>query len=186
MPQDAASKTCSFDVCKQCQTCCCIDAKPPLTRQREQTITDYLHAQKQPAQNVFIHADYLHPAVDAEGYCTFYNKETGKCLIHTVKPETCRAGPVTFDINLQTRKVEWYLKKAEICLLAENLHANESERFKDHVEIAKTELTRLICELDADALKAILKIPEPQTFKIGENDLPKETLNQLGIAQQSN
>jgi len=67
-------------------------------------------------------------------------------------------------------------------MLAENLHRSGDEKFKDHLEIAKTELTRLICELDADALKAILKIPEPQTIKIGENDLPKETLDQLGIA----
>lgn len=179
MPDDAASKTCSFDVCSQCQTTCCIDAKPPLTRKREKTITDHLHTQNLPVENVFVHADYIHPAVDSKGYCTFYNKETEKCGIHPIKPETCRAGPVTFGINFQTGKVEWYLKKAEICLLAEQLHDIGGCRFKDHLEAAKAELTRLICELDAEHLKAILKIPEPQTFKIDENNLPKEILKKL-------
>ena len=182
MPDDAASKTCSFDVCSQCQTTCCIDAKPPLTRKREKTITDHLNTQKLPSENVFVHEDYTHPAVDAKGYCTFYNKETEKCRVHKVKPETCRAGPVTFDINFQTRKVEWYLKKGEICMLAQQLHDCGGSRFKDHLEAAKTELMRLICELDAESLKAILKISEPQTFKIGENKLPEETLKKLGIA----
>ena len=186
MSQNEAGKTCAFEVCSQCQTCCCIDAKPPLTRERQQTITDFLRAQKQLSEDVFVSAEYIHPAVDEKGYCAFYNKETGKCLIHPVKPETCRAGPVTFDINLQTRKVELYLKKAEICMLAENLNRDGGERLKDHLEIAKTELAHLISELDAEALKAILKIPEPQTFKIGEYDLPKEKLIQLGIEQPSN
>lgn len=182
MPNRDHSKTCSFDVCSQCQTTCCLDANPPLTHQREKIITDYLNAQKQPAENAFVHADYAHPADDSKGYCTFLNKETGKCRIHPAKPETCRAGPVTFDINLQTRKVEWFLKKGEICGLAEQLHECGGDRFKDHFEAAKTELMQLICELDGEALKAILKIPEPQTFKIGENDLPKEAWQKLGIA----
>ena len=51
------------------------------------------------------------------------------------------------------------------------------------MEAAKPEILRLISELDADALKAILQIPEPQTFKIDENDLPTEVMLKLGIVQ---
>jgi Fe-S-cluster containining protein len=182
MPARDHSKTCTFDVCGKCKTTCCLDANPPLTRQREKTITEYLHYHKQPSENVFVHAEYDHPAVDSKGYCTFLNKETGKCRIHPVKPETCRAGPVTFDINLTTRKVEWFLKKGEICALAEQLHQCGGNRFHDHFEAAKTELMHLICEFDGEALEAILRIPEPQTFKIGESDLPKEIWHKLGIA----
>ncbi len=119
--------------------------------------------------------------MDKLGFCVFYNKKTGKCIVHSVKPETCRAGPVTFDINLQTGKVEWYLKTPEICALAGALRENH-DLFKEHFEVAKAELLRLICELDAEALRALLKIDEPQTVKIGEEDLPKEVMEKLGLA----
>lgn len=100
--------------------------------------------------------------------------------MHPVKPETCVAGPVTFDINLQTGKVEWFLKKGSICTFAQKLYADDA-RFKAHLEAAKPEIMQLICELDAQALKAILKIPEPETFKVGENELPQEVRRKLGI-----
>jgi hypothetical protein len=41
---------------------------------------------------------------------------------------------------------------------------------------------RLISELDAEALKTILRIAEPETFKVGENELPHEVKQKLGIA----
>jgi hypothetical protein len=92
-----------------------------------------------------------------------------------------RKGPITFDINLRTRKVEWYLKKEGICTLAQKLYDN-ADLFKGHFEAAKAEILHLICELDSDSLRAILKIEEPQTFKIGENDLLGEILKKIGTA----
>ena len=62
---------------------------------------------------------YSYPAVDELVFCGFFNKETGKCSVHPVKPETCRAGPVTFDINFSTKKVEWFLKKPKSALSQE-------------------------------------------------------------------
>jgi hypothetical protein len=100
--------------------------------------------------------------------------------VHPVKPETCRAGPVTFDVNRRSRKVEWYLKKTEICALAKRLCENR-DLFKEHFEVARVEILRLIRELDAEALRAILLIEEPQTFKIGEDDLPKEAIEKLRL-----
>ena len=47
-----------------------------------------------------------------------------------------RAGPITFDINFKTKKVEWFLKKAEICAYAGVLYKNKAA-FKDHFEVAK-------------------------------------------------
>lgn len=102
--------------------------------------------------------------------------------MHLVKPETCRAGPITFDINRHTQKVEWYLKTAEICALAQALRENDTA-FKGHFQVAKSELLQLIRELDSKALEAILKIEEPQTVKIGEDDLPKEAKAKLGLKQ---
>ncbi len=181
MSDDLTGKTYSFDVCYQCKTICCQDANPPLTRGRRKIIRDYLHEQKRPAENVFVHAAYSHPASDDEGYCLFFNKTTGKCSIHQVKPETCKAGPITFDINLRTHKLEFFLKKSEICAFAQIVYEN-SAQFKEHLEAAKTEILRLVSELDDDALKAILKIEEPQTFKISEEDLPLKVCKKLGIA----
>jgi Fe-S-cluster containining protein len=180
MPDENNGKTYSFDVCSQCKVICCKDANPPLTLKRQKIISDYLQEQKTPVKD-FVREDYCHPAANPKGYCVLYKKETGKCRVHHVKPETCRAGPVTFDINLRTRKIEWFLKKGEICALAQKLYDNGNQ-LKEHLDVAKAEILRLVCELDSDALKAILKIEEPQTFKIGEDDLPKEALEKLGIS----
>jgi hypothetical protein len=98
--------------------------------------------------------------------------------VHPVKPETCGAGPVTFDINFSTGKVEWFLKKNEICTYAGKLYGDK-EAFKKHFDVAKQQLTQLICELDPEELKVIVKIPEPETFKIGEDDLPIAVLRKL-------
>jgi Fe-S-cluster containining protein len=180
MSDDAVRKTCAFDVCCQCKNGCCQNVNPPLTLKRKKLIRDYLREQKICVENPFTNEAYSYPAVDANGFCVFYDKTTRKCLVHPVKPETCRAGPVTFDVNSHTRKVEWYLKTAEVCALAKILCGN-GDSFKTHFKVAREELLRLVCGLDSKALQAILKIEEPQTVKIGEEDLPKEVIKKLGL-----
>jgi hypothetical protein len=76
-------------------------------------------------------------------------------------------GPITFDINLRTRKVDWYLKKEGVCILAQKLYDN-FELFKEHFEAAKAEMPHLICELDSDFLRGVLKIKEPKTTCLGK------------------
>ena len=93
--------------------------------------------------------------------------------MHLVKPETCRAGPFTFDVNFQTGKVEWYLKTPAICALAGVLRENP-DLLRVHFEVAREQLMNLICDLDGEALRAILRIEEPQTVKMGEKNLPRE------------
>lgn len=184
MSGDTVKKTCSFDVCCQCKRSCCQDARPPLTLERKRIMGDYLRKHKIQIANPFVDEAYSFPAMDAMGFCAFYCKNTKKCLVHPVKPETCRAGPITFDINRSTKKVEWYLKTAATCALAQALRENGAA-FEAHFDVAKDELLRLIRELDSRALQAILKIEEPQTIKIGEDDLPKEAQEKLGLEQQS-
>jgi Fe-S-cluster containining protein len=101
-----------------------------------------------------------------------------KCRIHPVKPETCVAGPITFDINKKTGKIEWHLKKEKICSLAGNMFKNE-KALRKHLESAKTEIIRLVHQLDPKALQIILKIDEPHTFKVGEDNIDKEILDKL-------
>ena len=180
MSKDTVRKTCSFDVCRECTLSCCQDAKPPLTTERIRMIEDYMRNHERLRGRLFVKVDYCFPAIDSAGFCVFYDKGSKKCLIHEVKPETCRAGPITFDINRRTRKVEWFLKKNELCFFAGKLFKTPKQ-LDEHLKVAKEEIKRLIAELDPAALMAILKIDEPQTFKIGEDPLPREVLEKLGV-----
>ena len=181
MTQDNG-ETYSFDVCSQCKSICCQDAKPPLTEKRKKIIQEYLDKQKSSIKQPFAKEQYSYPAVDEQVYCRLFNKETGKCSVHAVKPETCVSGPITFDINFITGKVEWFLKNSELCAYAGVLYSDKSA-FEKHFEVAKKQLTSLIRQLSADELRAIVKIDEPQTFKVGEDDLPKDVAKQLGLKQ---
>jgi Fe-S-cluster containining protein len=180
MAEDNNGLTYSFDVCSQCTSICCQDAKPPLTGKRKKIVTKYLKEQKINVEKPFAKENYFYPSVDEFVYCGLFKKETGKCSVHPVKPETCKAGPVTFDINFSTKKVEWFLKKSELCAFAGILYSDKAA-FQKHFEEAKKELTQLICQLSADELRAIVKIEEPQTFKIGEDDLPQKVVKKLGL-----
>jgi uncharacterized protein len=180
MCEDDSGVTYSFNVCRHCTDGCCKDAKPPICEQREKIIKEYLEKQQISIREPFVKAGYSYPAVDEFLFCNFFNKRSGKCLVHQVKPETCVAGPVTFDVNFSTKKIEWFLKKSEICAFAETLYANK-EAFEKHFNIARKKLTQLICELDPEELRIIVKIEEPQTFKIGEDDLPLETVRKLKL-----
>ncbi len=180
MAQDNKGVTYSFDVCGQCKSICCQDAKPPLTEKRKKIIEEYLKKQKINVEQPFAREQYSYPAVDELVFCRLFNKLTGKCSVHPVKPETCVAGPITFDINFKTKKVEWFLKRDSICAFAGVLYKNKNV-FEKHVEAAKKELTQLICELGPEELRAIVKVEEPQTFKIGEDELPLEVFRKLDL-----
>ena len=180
MPEDNKGKTYSFDVCSECKIICCQDAKPPVSESRKKIINEYMEKQKINIGKPFTKETYSYPSVDETLLCMFNSKENKKCMVHSVKPETCRAGPITFDINFKTKKVEWFLKKSEICAYAGELYKNKAA-FKDHFEVAKKEIMRLIRELDADELRVLMKIEEPQTFKVGEDDLPVEVVRKLGL-----
>ena len=184
MPEDNNGTTYSFDVCGQCRNICCQDAKPPLSEKRKKTIQKYLNRKKINVKEPFSKEQYSYLAVDQDIYCLLFDKNTGKCIVHPVKPETCISGPITFDINFKTRKVEWFLKKNEICAYAGVLFQNKP-KFNEHYKVAKKQITDLIKQLSADELRAIVKIDEPQTFKVGEDDLPKEVIEKLGLQKTS-
>ena len=172
--------TYNFDVCSQCKSICCKDAKPPLTRNRKKILQTYLKKHNINVKNAFSTEDYTHPATDEQLYCLLFNRDTGKCMVHPIKPETCVAGPVTFNINFCTKKVEWFLKTKELCTYAGVLYNNKFE-FQEHFETAKKQIMGLIEQLSADELQALMEIDEPQTFKFCEEDLPKEVVKKLGL-----
>jgi len=172
-----------FIVCSKCKTSCCKGARPPLTDQRRKILEAHLKDHEICIEDPFIQTSYTFPKEDAEGYCIFYDRKTSKCLVHPVKPETCVAGPITFDINVKSEKIEWYLKIEKTCPLAEALYRNE-EALQKHGELAKKEILRVVSELDTEALKAILKIEEPETLKIDEEKIGKDILSKLSSDSQ--
>lgn len=178
MPTTDRKENNFYNVCSQCATSCCISARPPLTQRRIEIIQTHLQKQKIPIKNPFAKAHYAYPKEDREKYCIFNDRKTGKCQIHAVKPETCVAGPITFDINTQTQKIEWHLKKESICPLAGKLQGDKA-RLGEHLTLAKNEINRLVKGLDAEALRAILKIEEPDTFKIAEDNAENLVLSKL-------
>ena len=182
MSEGDKGTTYSFDVCGHCKNDygCCQDTKPPLSEKRKKIIKKYLEKHKINIQEPFFKAGYSYPALDEFLFCRFFDKKTAKCSIHPVKPETCKAGPVTFGIDFSAKKVEWFLKKNEICALAATLYSDKVA-FKKHFEAAKKQLIQLICELDPEEIRCIVKIDEPQTFKVGEDNLPFEAVKKLGL-----
>jgi len=167
-----------FQLCSKCKLNCCQNAKPPITRRRRKIIENHLAAQGLKIEKPFDNVTYTFLRETSEGFCVLFDQETGKCLVHSVKPETCVAGPITFDLNLQTGKIEWFLKSENICPVAVVLYKNKGA-LERHLSSAKKELQTLVHELDAEELCAILKIEEPETFKIGEDSLSPEILEKV-------
>jgi len=167
-----------FQVCDNCKTGCCKGAKPPIAAKRKAIIEGYLKAERVKIETPFDEKVYTFPRETEGGYCIFFQEDTRRCQIHPVKPETCVAGPITFDINLHTGKIEWFLKKEAICPLAGKLYKDE-KALLSHMESAKREILSLMHDLNAAELHEILKIEEPETFKIGEDDLDPVVLAKL-------
>lgn len=94
---------------------------------------------------------------------------------------TCVAGPVTFYINAEERRIEWYLKLETVCSLAGILRKNE-EMLKRHLKSAKREIFRLVRELDSEALVTILEIEEPETLKIDEDNVEMSVLDKISTS----
>jgi Fe-S-cluster containining protein len=120
-----------------------------------------------------VKTEYVFPRLDKDGYCVFHDRKTRKCLVHSVKPETCVAGPITFDINGKTEKIEWFIKKERICPLAKHVYENRAV-LQIHLGSAKKEVSRLVKQLGSEELCAILRKNEPETFKIDENSIGEE------------
>lgn len=159
-----------FDVCSECKTSysCCNDTTPPVTAERRKTIEAYLKENKMTIKDPFSTTDYTFPRLVADDYCIFHDRKTRKCMIHPVKPETCVAGPITFDVK--KGKIEWFVKMDKICQLAGAVY-KDKKLLQQHLEAAKREIRRLVAQLDQEELEAILEKDEPETFKIGEEDL---------------
>jgi len=89
----------------------------------------------------------------------------GKCSIHANKPETCIAGPFTFDVTGDTIGI--FLKYETICPLV-RLLKEFPEAYDQQYVAAVRSITRLVSDLRENELAVICRIEEPDTEKVAE------------------
>ena len=169
-------------LCISCSTGCCTHVCPPITLERKRIIDRYLRDHELwPCDWLnSTSRHYAFPHETPDGSCIFFDVVQRTCRIHPVKPETCRAGPITFDLNIRQERVIWYLKSGTDCLIAAELRRHP-EVLSSYLSTAKKALHQLICRLESSALQAILLIDEPNVSRIGEDPFPATKLKKAGL-----
>ena len=150
------------DICMRCGGHCCVNAHPPVSRSCAERL---LVSGISPDQ--FEYTGYKRLKVKENGVCIL--SEQGVCRIHSVKPETCRAGPFTFDVKGDI--VEIYIKNESVCPIVKLLR-EVPEAYRQQYERAVQNITHLVQHLTDDELLVICRIAEPETEKVSE--LPRK------------
>jgi len=132
---------------------CCEEARPPISDKR---YTELVRSGIPP--DIFEKNRYRYISTHEDGLCSLCRN--GKCTIHTIKPETCRAGPFTFDVKYD--KVEIYLKFASLCPLV-NLLRDDPELYRQQFDNAVNNILGLLDNLTDDEIRAICAIEERET-----------------------
>jgi uncharacterized protein len=144
-------------ICLRCGGQCCIGAQPPVSASCYRRLV----AGGVPPE-VFGQEEYRYVRTRSDGTCQLWN---GKCGIHGIKPETCRAGPFTFDVTGDVIGI--FLKYEAICPMVRLLR-EVPEAYEQQYALAVKSITHLVANLTDDELAAICRIEEPDTEKIAE------------------
>lgn len=146
--------------CDECQLHggCCLEARPPLTSERIAILLA-----NGVSQDEIDYYRYKRLKLQPDGFCVMFRN--GKCNIHSIKPETCVAGPFTFDMKGSI--LEIYLKKETICPMVRLLKENK-EIYDGLFDAAVEKIIELVRKLPSDELAEILKIEEPETELVTE------------------
>lgn len=146
--------------CDECQLHggCCFEARPPLTSERIKILLA-----NGISQNEIDFGRYKRLKLKADGFCVMF--QNGRCSIHSIKPETCVAGPFTFDMKGSI--LEIYLKKETICPMVRLLKENK-EIYDGFFDAAVEKISDLVRKLPKEELAEILKIEEPETDLVTE------------------
>jgi Fe-S-cluster containining protein len=137
---------------------CCDEAHPPISGNCHQRL---LAAGVHPA--VFETEGYRRLKVNPDLTCILMKEN--KCTIHAIKPETCRAGPFTFDVKGDRIRV--FLKHASICPIV-TLLKEVPEAYGQQFDLAVKNLTNLVSYLTDEEIEAINRIEEPDTDLVAE------------------
>jgi hypothetical protein len=140
---------------------CCFEARPPLSQER---IDILLKNGVSPDAVEF--AGYKRLRLKQDGFCVLF--QDGKCSIHTIKPETCVAGPFTFDIKDKVLQI--FLKRESICPMVRFLKANR-KAYDGLFETSVENIMHLVNSVPASEMAEILKIEEPETDLVAEIQL---------------
>lgn len=146
--------------CKGCHLDggCCFEARPPLSQER----IDILMKNGVAASAVEF-AGYKRLRLKKDGFCVLF--QDGRCSIHSFKPETCIAGPFTFDIKDDILQI--FLKRESICPMVRFLKADK-KAYDGLFETAVENIMHLIDAIPATEMAEILKIEEPETDLVAE------------------
>jgi hypothetical protein len=91
--------------------------------------------------------------------------ENHRCTCHGIKPETCQAGPFTFDVAGGTIRI--FLKHASICPIV-RLLKEEPGAYRQQYERAAENIENLVIHLPDKEIEAINQIDEPDTELVAE------------------
>jgi len=146
--------------CNECHLVggCCFDARPPLSQER---IDILLKNGVSPDSVEF--AGYKRLRLKPDGFCVLF--QDGKCSIHSIKPETCVAGPFTFDMKGDVLQI--FIKRESICPMVRFLKANR-KAFDGLFEAAVEKIRELVDKVPPEEMAEILKIDEPETDLVAE------------------
>jgi len=137
---------------------CCFEARPPLSQKR----IDILMENGVSADAIEF-VGYKRPRLRQDGFCVLFRD--GKCSIHDIKPETCVAGPFTFDIEDDMLQI--FLKRESICPMVRFLRANR-KAYDALFETSVEKIMDLIRSVPEEEMAQILQIDEPQTDLVAE------------------
>ena len=146
--------------CNECHLVggCCFDARPPLSQER----IDILLENGVSADAVEF-AGYKRLRLKPDGFCVLF--QDGKCSIHSIKPETCVAGPFTFDMKGNILQI--FIKRESICPMVRFLKANR-KAFDGLFEASVERIMELVDKVPPLEMAEILKIDEPETDLVAE------------------
>jgi len=146
--------------CNECHLVggCCFDARPPLSQER----IDILLKNGVSADAVEF-AGYKRLRLKPDGFCVLF--QDGKCSIHSIKPETCVAGPFTFDMKGNILQI--FIKRESICPMVRFLKANR-KAFDGLFEASVKRIMELVNKVPPLEMAEILKIDEPETDLVAE------------------
>ena len=146
--------------CNECHLVggCCFDARPPLSQER----IDILLKNGVSADAVEF-AGYKRLRLKPDGFCVLF--QDGKCSIHSIKPETCVAGPFTFDMKGNILQI--FIKRESICPMVRFLKANR-KAFDGLFEASVERIMELVNSVPPLEMAEILKIDEPETDLVAE------------------
>jgi len=137
---------------------CCFEARPPLSQKR----IDILMENGVSADAIEF-VGYKRLRLRRDGFCVLFRD--GKCSIHDIKPETCVAGPFTFDIKGDMLQI--FLKRESICPMVRLLRADR-KAYDALFETSVEKIMDLIRSVPEEEMAQILQIDEPQTDLVAE------------------